>query len=98
MIWHLYFQVLHVERDIKKAKEGEGGDLVYRTLMGLTNDLATAEKPEILNKESGEDESETESDSSESEDNAEVTGESKQKTSCARPRDESPNSRRVSYR
>lgn len=49
---HFYFQVVDIERDIKKAKGGAGDDLVYKTITGLKSDLSVESKPVLLqNKE-----------------------------------------------
>lgn len=41
-------QVVDIERDIIKAKAGSGSDLVYKTITGLTSDLAVESKPVVL--------------------------------------------------
>ncbi|KAK0079889.1 hypothetical protein PV325_011722 [Microctonus aethiopoides] len=46
-------QVVDIERDINLAKAGKI-DLIYKTLVGLRNDLKTAEQPEILVAKDGE--------------------------------------------
>lgn len=97
-----------MERDINLAKSGK--DLIYKTLIGLKADLSKpAEKPEILankhkadsksmkegsdictsSEESGDSDSENESET-DSEDNKIKF------VSSARPRNESPESRKVS--
>lgn len=40
------------EKDIKKAKTGLGGDLIYKTIAGLDSDLKVKEKPDILGEKS----------------------------------------------
>lgn len=45
---HFYFQVVDIERDIKKAKGGAGDDLVYKTITGLKSDLSVESKPALL--------------------------------------------------
>lgn len=43
------FQVINYERDIKKAKEGESDDLMYKKIAGFNENLTgTVDKPEIL--------------------------------------------------
>lgn len=91
-------EVIHVERDIRQAKEGKGENLVYKTIVGLTDDLSTAQKPSILGENEDADGSEDETDSSEagsgSDGESAETDSSKFKNS-ARPRDESPESRKA---
>lgn len=40
--------MVDVERDISKAKEGAGDDLVYKTITGLKSDLSIESKPVLL--------------------------------------------------
>ncbi|CAG4950658.1 unnamed protein product [Colias eurytheme] len=83
-------EVINYERDITKAKKGDTTDLIYKKIAGFNEDLTgTVDKPDILQ----EDEiSESGSDSdSENEEGDEKT---KFKNS-ARPRDESPNSKKA---
>lgn len=44
------------EKDIKKAKTGLGGDLIYKTIAGLDSDLKVKEKPDILGEKSDDEE------------------------------------------
>lgn len=48
MCFLLFMQVVDIERDIIKAKGGAGGDLVYKTITGLTSDLCVESKPVLL--------------------------------------------------
>lgn len=96
---HESLQVVHIERDIRNAKEGKADHLVYKTIVGLTSDLTTAQKPSILGENSGEisgseDEGESDNADSDSGEESSEEGESKFKNS-ARPKDESPESRKV---
>lgn len=82
------------ERDIRQVKSGEKTELIYTTVTGIKSDLSGPQQiPEILdNSVQAPSESESEdssSDASNSEDDK------KQFVSSARPRDESPNSRKV---
>lgn len=45
--------MVDVERDILKAKEGEGDELVYKTITGLKADLSVESKPVLLRSEHG---------------------------------------------
>lgn len=44
------------EKDIKKAKTGLGGDLIYKTIAGLDSDLKVKEKPDMLGEKSDDEE------------------------------------------
>ncbi|XP_013190851.1 serine/threonine-protein kinase RIO1 [Amyelois transitella] len=81
-------EVINYERDIKKAKDGEADDLMYKKIVGFNEKLGTVDTPEILQDNSV---SDSESDSEEEEENKET---SKFKNN-ARPRDESPNSKKA---
>nr|XP_012221732.1 PREDICTED: serine/threonine-protein kinase rio1 [Linepithema humile] len=100
-------QVVNVERDIKLAKSGQK-DLIYKTMLGLKSDLSSPAKvPEILENKHNKDrtssfnsDSENSEDDSEddSEDNSETGSEEFEKSkfvNSARPRDESPDSRKI---
>ncbi|XP_044735344.1 serine/threonine-protein kinase RIO1 [Chrysoperla carnea] len=79
-------EVVDFERDIAKAKTGEGDDLIYKKLTGLKSDLSgAAVNPDILS--SDENSSESDSDSE--------NPESSKFVNAARPRDESPNSKKA---
>lgn len=83
------------ERDIRQVKSGEKTELVYTTVTGIKSDLSGPQQvPEILENSvqnpSGSESKDSSSEASDSED------EKKQFVSSARPRDESPNSRKVS--
>lgn len=100
--------MINVERDINLAKSGK--DLIYKTLIGLKADLSKpAEKPEILANKHKADSKSTkegsdictsseESDDSDSENENETDSEDNKIkfVSSARPRNESPESRKVS--
>lgn len=92
--------MVHIERDIRTAKEGGADNLVYKTIVGLKSDLSTAQKPAILGENaddmSGSEDDEDESDDGNSNSDEDITaeGDSKFKNS-ARPRDESPESKKV---
>lgn len=97
-----------MERDINLAKSGK--DLIYKTLIGLKADLSKpAEAPEILadkhkKDKNTEKESDTcsfseDSDNSESENDSETKSEDNKSKfiNSARPRNESPDSKKVRY-
>ncbi|XP_071561482.1 serine/threonine-protein kinase RIO1 isoform X1 [Temnothorax nylanderi] len=100
-------QVINVERDINLAKSGK--DLIYKTLIGLKADLSKpAETPEILaNKHKADsksmkegsdaDTSSEDNDDSDSENESETDSEDNKSkfVNSARPRDESPESRKA---
>lgn len=93
-----------MERDINLAKSGK--DLIYKTLIGLKADLSKpAETPEILadkhkkNNKDVEEESDSCS-SSEGSNNSDSENEIENKSkfiNSARPRNESPDSKKVRY-
>ena len=94
-----YLQVIHIERDIRQAKEGQGGNLVYKTIVGLKSDLSTAQQPSILS-EDGVEVQDSDEDIGSDEDGSDCDKDSAdEETSkfknCARPRDESPESKKV---
>lgn len=97
-----------MERDINLAKSGK--DLIYKTLIGLKADLSKpAETPEILaNKHKADNKSKEGSDTcTSSEDSDDFDSENESETdnednkskfvNSARPRNESPESRKVRY-
>jgi RIO kinase 1 len=82
------------ERDIRQVKSGEKIELNYTTETGIKPDLTGPQQvPDILDEPiavgTSSDEASNESDSED--------GEKKQFVSSARPRDESPNSRKVKF-
>lgn len=84
------------ERDIRQVKSGEKTELIYTTVTGIKADLSGPQQiPEILDSSgpatNGTNSEDTSSSDSEDEDDK------KQFVSSARPRDESPNSRKVTY-
>ncbi|KAG6461654.1 hypothetical protein O3G_MSEX012769 [Manduca sexta] len=82
-------EVINYERDIKKAKEGDTDDLAYKKIAGFKEDLSgTVDKPEILQ------EDEISSGSEDGSDDDDEQEGSKFKH-CARPRDESPDSKKA---
>ncbi|KAH9644148.1 hypothetical protein HF086_010363 [Spodoptera exigua] len=92
-------EVINYERDINKAKTGNAEELAYKKIAGFKEDLSAADKPEILqedilqeddiNEDSGS-ESDSEGESGDGEEESR-----KQFKNCARPRDESPNSKKL---
>ncbi|KAG7199152.1 hypothetical protein KM043_018041 [Ampulex compressa] len=96
-------QVIDVERDIKLAKSGTE-DLIYKTLIGLKADLSKPiDTPEILTKHHLDENKKKEADNSteegdDSDDNSDVeSGEENESKfmNAARPRNESPESRKA---
>lgn len=74
-------------------KAGEKKELIYSTVTGIKSDLSgTQQKPDILDDSSGDDSDEGSS-NGQSDDNGET--DKKKFVSTARPRDESPNSKKV---
>ncbi|CAL7942943.1 unnamed protein product [Xylocopa violacea] len=93
-------QVIDIERDIKLAKSGKE-DLIYKTLVGLKADLsAPVDTPEILSKDSKKASSVEESDDSseeisDSEEDENVVESESKFVNSARPRNESPDSKKA---
>ncbi|KAJ8716258.1 hypothetical protein PYW08_013543 [Mythimna loreyi] len=85
-------EVINYERDITKAKTGDTEDLAYKKIAGFNEDLTAADKPEILQEV---DISASGSDSGSEEDTEDDNESTKQFKSSARPRDESPNSKKL---
>lgn len=86
-------QVIDYERDISQAKEGE--KVLYHTITGLKSDLSgPTEQPEILNASSDDKAVQHNSDDNSTEDKC--SGDEKTSKFCndARPRHESPNSKK----
>ena len=78
------------ERDIKQVKSGEKTELIYTTVTGIKADLSGPQQtPEILSNPVADETSSEDTSSNDSD------GDKKQFVSSARPRDESPNSRKV---
>lgn len=83
--------VIDFERDISMVRANEcktAEDLVYRTIVGLGKDLTPQTKPELL----------AHSDENSAEENSENEGENETKSKfmdSRRPRDESPNSKKL---
>lgn len=92
--------MIDIERDIKLAKTGKG-DLIYKTLVGLKSDLSKPiDTPEILNERSKKINNIEEKDnlsekSSNSEDSEENIQNESKFVNSARPRYESPDSKKV---
>ncbi len=85
------------ERDITQVKSGEKKELIYTTVTGIKADLSGPQHiPEILDS-SGPATNGTNSEETSSNSDSEDEGDKKQFVSSARPRDESPNSRKVTY-
>ncbi|XP_049808207.1 serine/threonine-protein kinase RIO1 [Schistocerca nitens] len=83
-------EVVDFERDITKAKAGEGEDLTYKTITGLKSDLSQPQQtPEIL--QGAKSDSDTENASEDDSD----TEKSSKFVDSARPRDESPESKKA---
>ncbi|XP_034480656.1 serine/threonine-protein kinase RIO1 [Drosophila innubila] len=82
-------EVPHFERDVAKAKQGVQQNLVYAKITGLTSGLDVQKQPDILDTTQRSGESGSESDESEDDDDT-----TKFKNS-ARPRDESPESKKA---
>ncbi|CAG5025146.1 unnamed protein product [Parnassius apollo] len=90
-------EVINYERDISKAKKGDTEDLTYKKIAGFNEDLTgTVDKPDILKEDNIDDDendaSESGSDVSSNEEGDD--GKTKFKNS-ARPRDESPDSKKA---
>lgn len=94
-------EVIDFERDINEVKcNGDSSDLVYRTIAGFTKDLVPLEKPDLLAKVNCEkcEENQRTSDnvSENSSDSNDESEEDKSKfINSARPRDESPDSKKA---
>lgn len=90
-------EVVDIVRDIKKAKEGKGDDLIYKKLTGLKSDLSIQIKPEILENTSDQEneKSLTDDDNSETESDSNSDDENKNFKNSSRPRDESPESKKA---
>ena len=87
------WQVVFYERDINQVKAGEKKELLYTTVTGIKSDLSGPQQvPDILERQSTSSEP-TSSDGSDTED--EEGNGVKKFISSARPRDESPNSKKV---
>ncbi|CAH1638819.1 unnamed protein product [Spodoptera littoralis] len=91
-------EVINYERDINNAKKGDTEDLAYKKIAGFKEDLSAADKPDILQDEAAilqeDDVNEDEESNSESESEEGEEGKKQHKNS-ARPRDESPNSKKL---
>jgi len=84
-------EVKFYERDINQVKAGEKKELIYSTITGIKSDLSgTQQVPEIL--ENCPPQSDNSSDSSSEDSDSEKKN--PKFVSCARPRDESPNSKK----
>ena len=85
------------ERDIRQIKSGEKTELIYTTVTGIKPDLSGPQQiPEILDN-SAETIPDASSDEGSSEDSSEDENDKKTFVNSARPRDESPNSRKVFF-
>lgn len=89
-------EVVFYERDIRQVKSGQLDELIYSSVTGIKADLSgTQEVPEILAAESDSDGSSSSSSSGDEQDSASEDEDGKKKfVSSARPRDESPNTRK----
>ncbi|XP_026325074.1 serine/threonine-protein kinase RIO1 isoform X2 [Hyposmocoma kahamanoa] len=82
-------EVINYERDINKAKEGETEELVYKKIAGFNEDITgTVHKPQILLEHEV-------SDSGEGSSEDEVENKESRFSNSARPRDESPDSKKA---
>ncbi|CAH1638820.1 unnamed protein product [Spodoptera littoralis] len=91
-------EVINYERGINNAKEGDTEDLASKKIAGFKEDLSAVDKPDILQDEAAilqeDDVNEDEESNSESE-SEEGEEAKKQFKTCARPRNESPNSKKL---
>uniref|UniRef100_A0A1B0CJV8 Serine/threonine-protein kinase RIO1 n=1 Tax=Lutzomyia longipalpis TaxID=7200 RepID=A0A1B0CJV8_LUTLO len=85
-------EVVHYERDIRRAKAGEGDQLLYKTITGLSATLEVKNVPDILKRDT--EDADSSEFSEDHDDYDEEDDESKFKNS-ARPRDESPESKKA---
>ena len=95
-------QVVFFERDISQVKAGEKKELLYSTVTGLKSDLSgTQQTPEILDQAASDPAAAPTTGSSASEDSdgsdSQDEAGNKKFVSSARPRDESPNSKKVPW-
>lgn len=91
-----YFQVVFYERDIRQVKAGEKTELIYSTVTGIKSDLSGPQRvPEILEKTQDSDEEEDSPEGDDSEGSDSDSGDQNKFVNSARPRDESPNSKKV---
>lgn len=92
-------EVVFYERDIRQVKSGQLGELIYSSVTGIKADLSgTQQVPEILDNSTKPEDEESDSGSSSGDSGDESGSEDengKKFVSSARPRDESPNSRKV---
>ncbi|ALC45049.1 CG11660, partial [Drosophila busckii] len=88
-------EVPHFERDVTKAKQGVQQDLVYAKITGLTSALSVQQQPDVLHKEGEENEEEEHSSADESGDSDNEDEENPKFKNSARPRDESPESKKA---
>ncbi|GAB0090871.1 Serine/threonine-protein kinase RIO1 [Sergentomyia squamirostris] len=88
-------EVVHYERDIKQAREGAGGDLLYKTITGLSANLEVKKVPDILQKTTDQNEEEEDDDSSNFSSDHDDYDEDTKFTNSSRPRDESPESKKA---
>lgn len=85
--------MVHFQRDVDKAKSGAGGELMYRKVTGLTSDLNVQKNPDVLDDK--EDPTSDAEDSGESDSNESEDEEGNKFQTSARPRDESPDSKKA---
>lgn len=88
-------EVVDFARDIDKAKAGEKTPLVYSKVTGLTSELNVQTKPDILPSSNSNSEAEEESGSEGESDSSAEDGNKKKFKNSARPRDESPESKKA---
>ncbi|KAH8369767.1 hypothetical protein KR093_000949, partial [Drosophila rubida] len=90
----LFIQVPHFERDVAKAKQGVQQDLVYAKITGLTSELDVKKQPDVLDAKLNSEESDQDSEN-ESNESQEGDDGTKSFKNSARPRDESPDSKKA---
>ncbi|KAH8261372.1 hypothetical protein KR044_008074 [Drosophila immigrans] len=88
-------EVPHFERDVAKAKQGVQQDLVYAKITGLTSELDVKKQPDVLEASQKSGESDQEDSENESDESQEGDDASKAFKNSARPRDESPESKKA---
>ncbi|XP_017021289.1 serine/threonine-protein kinase RIO1 [Drosophila kikkawai] len=90
-------EVRHFERDVAQAKEGVQQNLIYGKITGLNSDLDVQQQPDILESQNKTDEAHTEESEEEggSQDNEDDDNDGTHFKNSARPRDESPESKKA---
>ncbi|KAH8388831.1 hypothetical protein KR215_001070 [Drosophila sulfurigaster] len=88
-------EVPHFERDVAKAKQGVQQDLVYAKITGLTSELDVKKQPDVLEAKQNNGDSDKEDSENESDESQEGDETTKAFKNSARPRDESPDSKKA---